>query len=310
MSFTKKFRKKNPITQLSIGEEKVKNLRQNLKDNYTMPLTPSDNYPDVEITDEMLTPYQKQLIEWNQARYNTGRYDDQLGDGNLERQKINLASAKTIQDKEEAEKINRNIEWPTAGQYFPETHTMFSGGLGLIDRLAARIDGGGIGTTKKHETAHAANARPQDDKITEITGHAQPRFMNDKTGEMIDDKGNIVKDPGYLKRADEVYARLTAFRLDNNIDPNRIWTEQDLPELKNMIRPSVDKFKEIGEKNNYEQLKSQGYSDDEIFGVYGGKYKFWGELDDKDLLRLMNEVAVNSPKETWQEEMQRKNNIT
>ena len=75
---------------------------------------------------------------------------------------------------------------------------------------------------------------------------------------------------------------------------------QDIPELNSKMR-GFDNLRTIGEK--YEER-------DNILMPGGKEYIQVGKpLSDKDLLRLLNEVAANSPEETWQEEMQRKNNI-
>jgi len=353
MSFRKKFNSKNPIRQNNPGEEKVKKLRKELRSNYNMPLSPEDKYPDVELTDDMFSPSQDAVRKWNKARYETGRYDDQLGDGNLKRQEINLASTRTLKHPdeyyEEFYEVVKNAkgyedlkgliakgndnplgidnfeyvkkEWKSpwdvknfhdnyfkakekwyswalpggsgpnagiAGVYKPGTHTTFTKPLSFLDKLNPSKQS--MFSTQKHEAAHAANASPQDDKITEITGFIQPKTIE-----------KDIEQGGYYNRANEIYARLMAFRLDNNIDPNRIWTMEDIPELNDKMR-GFDNLRTIGQKwKERDNLLSPG----------GKEYIQVGKpLSDKDLLRLLNEVAANSPEETWQEEMQRKNNMT
>ena len=76
---------------------------------------------------------------------------------------------------------------------------------------------------------------------------------------------------------------------------------EDIPELNDKMR-GFDNLRQIGVK--YEER-------DSMLSPTGKEYIQVGEgLSDEKLLRLMNEVAANSPQETWQEEMQRKNNIT
>ena len=348
MSFRKKFNSKNPIRQNNPGDEKVKKLRKELRSNYNMPLSPKDKYPDVELTDDMFSPSQDAVRKWNKARYETGRYDDQLGDGNLKRQEINLASTRTLKHPDEYydeyyevvkkaknykdleglivpgkdnelgmdnfEYVKKYFTSPEAiknwydnaranqsfigkmlgsgdriaGVYKPATHTTFTKPLSFLDKINPSTQP--RFSTQKHEAAHAARALPQDDKITEITGFVQPKDLN-----------TDAEQGGYYNRANEIYARLMAFRLDNNIDPNRIWTMEDIPELNDKMR-GFDNLRQIGVK--YEER-------DNMLSPTGKEYIQVGKpLSDKDLLRLMNEVASNSPEETWQEEMQRKNNMT
>lgn len=348
MSFSKKFNSKNPIRQNNPGDEKVKKLRKELRSNYNMPLSPEDKYPDVELTDDMFSPSQDAVRKWNKARYETGRYDDQLGDGNLKRQEINLASTRTLKHPDEYydeyyevvkkaknykdleglivpgkdnelgmdnfEYVKKHFTSPEAiknwydnaranqsfigkmlgsgdriaGVYKPATHTTFTKPLSFMSKINPSTQP--RFSTQKHEAAHAARALPQDDKITEITGFVQPKDLN-----------TDAEQGGYYNRANEIYARLMAFRLDNNIDPNRIWTMEDIPELNSKMR-GFDNLRQIGVK--YEER-------DNMLAPGGKEYIQVGEgLSDENLLRLMNEVASNSPEETWQEEMQRKNNMT
>ena len=73
----------------------------------------------------------------------------------------------------------------------------------------------------------------------------------------------------YLPPA-EIYAELMKFRKKNNIDPNKIYTENDLLELR----------KKLKEENDY------------------GLFKLDDIYEDKEILRLMNEVAtIDTPQE-------------
>ena len=309
MSFSKKFKIKSPIRQNGNIGDKVKKLRKSLKENYNLPLQPEDDYPNIELTDDMFSPSQEKIRQWNKARKATGRFEDQLGGGNLKRQELNLASTKTLSNEKEfyknyadqikkaktdeegeklgitkgylskAKKLNpdqlqqamqseQGQQGNPAGGYFKGTHTSFVRPHSFSENL--KVLGGIIPssqTNKRHEAAHSANPRPQENKISEIIG--------------------TTKDSDYFNKPSEIYARLMAYRIDNNIDPNRVFTKEDIPELKEKMR-----------------------SYDLLFGSVGGKVpensiKIEGAASDEKILRLMNEVAFVEP--TWQEKMERKN---
>lgn len=194
-----------------------------------------------------LTESQQKLINWNIARNATGKFDDQLGNGELERQNENIRTVaskdrewfnKTWEKRSKTDPDYVAGDWDNAqGGYSIPDHAMF------VDRsminTARDYVLGRPNTTEVHETAHAARAFPQMEKIKEIVP-----FVHD-----------------YYDEPEELYSRLQQLRMDEDVNPNKIWEEKDLPDL----RSKATRF-------------------DGVFLEY---------LSNKQLLRLMNEVADN-----------------
>ena len=211
---------------------------------------------------------------WNEARLKTGRFDDQLGGGKMEKQFKNLDDLKKISRKEMV-KLSNDSSLDSKG--FTTARGMYLGG-----------------TDKKGEPLHHYFAEPTIShktigKIKEIIGydpsstdlheqvHASTRGTYDSgqikaiknitlgTGDFYGsdyDDGTDESPYGYDGNPEEIFAQLMQLRINNNIDPNKVFGKKDLPKLKKM----VDK---------------QGASGMHGLDVY----------EDKELLRLMNEVA-------------------
>ena len=203
------------------------------------------------------------LDNWNKARLATGRFNDQLGDGKMERQaeSRNTATVYTnpkafgmISAKNEfinrfgndISKITSNMKDITnrgkllynkvsadniGGTYYPAGHTVF------IKPTEYDKDT----TIATHEYAHASNADEQEAKIAEITGGSN-------------------KDSSYLYKPTEIYSRLSQFREANKIDPTKVWDKDNIKELRN---------------------NSKDY---DLFNMF----------DDNTMIRLFNEVAQNN----------------
>jgi len=178
------------------------------------------------------------INEWNKSRLKTGRFDDQLGDKKREEQYKNMLTTKMV-SRSDFEKMGYETKG-AAGIYGPEDHAMFSD-PSLIDKLKGKLLN--RGGTVLHETAHSARALPQVNKISKLV---KPHVTDD-----------------YLNDPEELYSRLMELRLDNNVDPNKVWGKKDMPNLRKMSKRDL---------------------------------YFLDHLEDNQLLDLMNKVAVNNKK--------------
>lgn len=217
------------------------------------------------------------IDNWNKARLDTGRFDDQLGNGEIDIQKANrdanqvytnpriygsATANKMLKNRFGTDKdaIIRNIpfarttanilrkktEEPNVkGMYFDEAQTIY------IDPEYYSKEP----TAFTHESAHASRPYKQEAKIAEITGGS-----NDNSP--------------YLFTPREIYARLMQLRNHYNIDPNKVWNEKDLKQLKKSANRT------------------------------GKNYDIIDILDDDTTLRLFNEVAYNQPKSQNQFDLQ------
>ena len=199
------------------------------------------------------------LDNWNTARLSTGRFNDQLGDNKLERQKESRDSARVYTNPKvfgmisaKNEFINRYGNDNTklsnnmkdiigrsktiqnyinkdniGGTYYPAGHTLYiKPDNYILDK-----------TIFDHEAAHASNANEQENKISEITGYNS--------------------NSSYLFKPTEIYSRMTQFRKANNINPLTVWDKDTIKELRN---------------------NSKDY---DLFNIF----------DDDTMIRLFNEVA-------------------
>lgn len=176
------------------------------------------------------------LDSWNTARLATGRYNNQLGDGRLERQAksrntarefhspigfaMNYGKQATIRtpsmsDIDYRKEVARNAQnmklrlnktetgqGIIGGAYHAPTHSSY------INQEEFNKDN----TVRTHENAHASKAVEQEQIISNIIG------SNDKSD--------------YLRRPTEIYSRLMQFRQANNINPNTIYDKNSFKELK------------------------------------------------------------------------------
>lgn len=280
--FTDPKYKHNPWDGQISAEERGDTVRVNsIQDglNFTRSYKDLGIYPEfANGTDGIEIPKTAQsdfIDEWNKARLKTGRFDDQLSRKEIRRQARNRNNTRVFDDAYEfmynnivedqnlkkqieqkalnnnnsfeEERINfsnyykdnmigktiydekTNTFNTTHGEYSPISKTI------IIDPQSYLMDP----TIFTHEGAHASLAKAQEKKIAEITG-----YNNDSP---------------YLYRPGEIYSRLMQLREANRIDPNRIWTLENL-----------QNFKEFAVDFN-------------IFKLF----------DDETVLRLFNEVASN-----------------
>lgn len=182
------------------------------------------------------------LDGWNQARLNTGRFDDQLGNGLMEQQKLNrdntpiyynsgafanatfLRGNPIIYTKQETLQDGINRYKQQLGSFVSSTRkrlasptdkTYIQNGMiqGEYNPVARTIyvnkDATDQQSTETHEQSHASKATPQEQKVSEI-----------------------IQGSSYLNDPVEVYARLMQLREANNIDPNQVWDKKQLKEFK------------------------------------------------------------------------------
>lgn len=182
------------------------------------------------------------LDGWNQARLNTGRFNDQLGNGLMEQQKLNrnntpiyynsgayanatfLRGNPIVYTKQETIQDGINRYKQQLGSFIsstrkrlasPTDETYIQNGViqGEYNPVARTIyvnkDATDQHSTETHEQAHASKATPQEQKVAEI-----------------------IQGSSYLSDPIEVYARLMQLREANNIDPNQIWDKKQLKEFK------------------------------------------------------------------------------
>lgn len=167
------------------------------------------------------------LDSWNTARLATGRYNNQLGDGRLERQAksrntarefhspigfaMNYGKQATIRtpsmsDIDYRKEIARNAQNMKLRLNNPETGQGVIGGAYHASTHSSYINQEEYAkdpTVRTHENTHASKAVEQEQTISNIIG------SNDKSD--------------YLRRPTEIYSRLMQFRQANNIDPNTVY---------------------------------------------------------------------------------------
>lgn len=223
---------------------------------------------------------------WNTARLTTGRYNNQLGDGRLERQAksrntarefhspiafamnygkqatIRTPSMSDIDYRKEVARNAQNMKFRLnntetgqgiiGGAYHAPTHSSY------INQEEFAKDA----TVRTHENAHASKAIEQEQIISNIIG------SNDKSD--------------YLRRPTEIYSRLMQFRQANNIDPNTIYDKNSFKELKknavdyNLINifkdeEVIDLLNNVAMSNDPNKINLNNYNLNNV-PVYMAKY--------------------------------------
>jgi len=332
--------------------------------SYKYNITPYKGFSTDKKTKEMEVNSSNFLVNWlgnrqeqlkentnglNYSRLKTSKFKELIGDDNdtkllnpneeLNRQLKSSINAKTylkgthetykklVEDRERI-KNNPNIsnkvknellkEFNFKDEYFPKN----SEAAGYYFRNDVYVDNKYSPESTKsihlHEKAHALNAYPQENKIEEILKTA---VINRES------KAYETKMPEeYWDRPTEVYSRLMEFRKNNNIDPKRKFTIDDMNQYKpydrnlsnsmfteeplklyqklNFLKDKKDRIyrnqlylpnqqgriniinKEIERINNELKLHNPVDSGRELFDRY----------DNNTMLRLLNEVAYNDSK--------------
>lgn len=239
-----------------------------------------------DATKQIATNKNDFLDTWNTARLATGRYDNQLGNGKLERQAESRNSARefyspiafsmnygkratvrtpSMSDIDYRKEVARNAQnmklrlnktetgqGIIGGAYHAPTHSSY------INQEEFNKDN----TVRTHENAHASKAVEQEQIISNIIG------SNDKSD--------------YLRRPTEIYSRLMQFRQANNINPNTVYDKNSFKELKknatdyNLINTFkdeevIDLLNNVAMSNDPNKINSNNYNLNNI-PVYMVKY--------------------------------------
>lgn len=226
------------------------------------------------------------LDSWNTARLATGRYNNQLGDGRLERQAksrntarefhspigfaMNYGKQATIRtpsmsDIDYRKEIARNAQNMKLRLNNPETGQGVIGGAYHAPTHSSYINQEEFAkdpTVRTHENTHASKAVEQEQTISNIIG------SNDKSD--------------YLRRPTEIYSRLMQFRQANNIDPNTVYDKNSFKELKknaidyNLINTFkdeevIDLLNNVAMSNDSNKINLNNYNLNNV-PVYMAKY--------------------------------------
>lgn len=180
------------------------------------------------------------LDDWNSARFATGRFDSQLGNGLMESQKESRDSAPLFNSLSGYGAVSAFRKTPVAGvkgdtpeQFttrFLENVKSTAAGMGHKIKTSLNTSTPIRGEfdqashtiyydrnspfTKTHEQTHASGATPQENTV----------------GEIIDQSGKY-NNP-YQDDKKEIYARLMQLREANDIDPTVVWDKKMLKEFK------------------------------------------------------------------------------
>lgn len=260
------------------------------------------------------------LDSWNTARLATGRYNNQLGDGRLERQAksrntarefhspigfaINYGKQATIRtpsmsDIDYRKEIARNAQNMKLRLNNPETGQGVIGGAYHAPTHSSYINQEEYAkdpTVRTHENAHASKAAEQEQTISNIIG------SNDKSD--------------YLRRPTEIYSRLMQFRQANNIDPNTVYDKNSFKELKknaidyNLINTFkdeevIDLLNNVAMNNDPNKINLNNYNLNNVpayMAKYGTKQKYNEKNNTKyiDAEIALPEIIVTP--ENWQKD--------
>lgn len=239
-----------------------------------------------DVTKQIATNKNDFLDTWNTARLATGRYNNQLGNGKLERQAESRNSARefhspiafsmnygkratvrtpSMSDIDYRKEVARNAQnmklrlnktetgqGIIGGAYHAPTHSSY------VNQEEFNKDN----TVRTHENAHASKAVEQEQIISNIIG------SNDKSD--------------YLRRPTEIYSRLMQFRQANNINPNTVYDKNSFKELKknatdyNLINTFkdeevIDLLNNVAMSNDPNKINSNNYNLNNV-PIYMAKY--------------------------------------
>lgn len=176
------------------------------------------------------------LDTWNASRLATGRYNNQLGEGRLERQAESRNTARefhspigfamnygkraairtpSMSDTDYRKEIARNAQSMKIRLNTPETGQGVIGGAYHAPTHSSYVNQEEFAkdsTVRTHENAHASRATEQEQVISDILGSSSSS--------------------DYLRRPTEVYSRLMQFRQANNLDPNTVYDKDSFRELR------------------------------------------------------------------------------
>lgn len=226
------------------------------------------------------------LDTWNASRLATGRYNNQLGDGRLERQAESRNTARefrspigfamnygkraairtpSMSDTDYRKKIARNAQSMKLRLNTPETGQGVIGGAYHAPTHSSYVNQEEFAkdsTVRTHENAHASRATEQEQVISDILGSSSSST--------------------YLRRPTEVYSRLMQFRQANNLDPNTVYDKDSFRELRktatdyNLINifkedEVIDLLNNVAMRNDPNQLNLNNINLNTV-PVYAAKY--------------------------------------
>lgn len=226
------------------------------------------------------------LDTWNASRLATGRYNNQLGDGRLERQAESRNTAREfhspigfamnygkraairtpyMSDTDYRKEIARNAQNMKLRLNTPETGQGVIGGAYHAPTHSSYINQEEFAkdpTVRTHENAHASRATEQEQVISDILGSSSSST--------------------YLRRPTEVYSRLMQFRQANNLDPNTVYDKDSFRELRktatdyNLINTFkedevIDLLNNVAMRNDPNQLNLNNINLNTV-PVYAAKY--------------------------------------
>lgn len=226
------------------------------------------------------------LDTWNASRLATGRYNNQLGDGRLERQAESRNTARefhspigfamnygkraairtpSMSDTDYRKEIARNAQSMKLRLNTPETGQGVIGGAYHAPTHSSYINQEEFAkdaTVRTHENAHASRAAEQEQVISDILGSSSSS--------------------DYLRRPTEVYSRLMQFRQANNLDPNTVYDKDSFRELRktatdyNLINTFkedevIDLLNNVAMSNDPNQLNLNNVNLNTV-PVYAAKY--------------------------------------
>jgi hypothetical protein len=226
------------------------------------------------------------LDTWNASRLATGRYNNQLGDGRLERQAESRNTARefhspigfamnygkraairtpSMSDTDYRKEIARNAQSMKLRLNTPETGQGVIGGAYHTPTHSSYINQEEFAkdaTVRTHENAHASRAAEQEQVIGDILGSSSSS--------------------DYLRRPTEVYSRLMQFRQANNLDPNTVYDKDSFRELRktatdyNLINTFkedevIDLLNNVAMRNDPNQLNLNNINLNTV-PVYAAKY--------------------------------------
>lgn len=226
------------------------------------------------------------LDAWNSSRLATGRYNNQLGDGRLERQAESRNTARefhspigfamnygkraairtpSMSDTDYRKEIARNAQSMKLRLNTPETGQGVIGGAYHAPTHSSYVNQEEFAkdsTVRTHENAHASRATEQEQVISDILGSSSSS--------------------DYLRRPTEVYSRLMQFRQANNLDPNTVYDKDSFRELRktatdyNLINTFkedevIDLLNNVAMRNDPNQLNLNNINLNTV-PVYAAKY--------------------------------------
>lgn len=226
------------------------------------------------------------LDTWNSSRLATGRYNNQLGDGRLERQAESRNTARefhspigfamnygkraairtpSMSDTDYRKEIARNAQSMKLRLNTPETGQGVIGGAYHAPTHSSYVNQEEFTkdpTVRTHENAHASRATEQEQAISDILGSSSSST--------------------YLRRPTEVYSRLMQFRQANNLDPNTVYDKDSFRELRktatdyNLINTFkedevIDLLNNVAMRNDPNQLNLNNINLNTV-PVYAAKY--------------------------------------